>query len=656
MEILSPAGSYEALKSAVSAGADAVYFGSGSFNARINAQNFNDNQICQAVEYAHMNGVLAYATLNTLINDTEINTALETVQNFSNAGIDAFIVQDAGLASLLKKCTNIPIHASTQMSVHSLDGVKALEQLGFTRVVLARELSKADITYITQNANIETEVFVHGALCMCYSGQCYMSSVIGSRSANRGQCAQPCRLEYQHGYQLSLKDLCLLEYVDELVQIGVSSLKIEGRMKSPEYVAAVTEQYVHKKDGGKYTKENKDYLAKVFSRDGFTDNYYNNIIKKDMFGTKSTSSITHKYDLKPYKKIKISFDIEVTENNLKIFACDKNITVNIEITTEKAENQPTTIKILNENLLKLGNTPFFAEKIEKDLPKDLYIPISKINNARRELCEKLTQNRLKNNNIFNKIEIKKKQVQTKPINDIYEIQVHDIRQIPENLEKISKIWLPIKDINNINFEKFKNKIGIFLPRIFHDSEQNDIENKLKLIKSFGITDILCPNIGHAELCKRFGLTIHGDYGLNVFNAFSANEYKNLGFKTLTASFELNLIKIQDFADENIGILAYGRLPFMITKNCIKSKHNTPEILTDRIKKEFLVTCEYGCRNAVWNANVLFLADKDIKNVAFQRLVFTDENKNQAEKIIDAYTLKTPIEIKDFTRGLYYKTI
>lgn len=240
MEILAPAGSLPAMKSAVFSGADAVYFGGGDFNARIRAKNFTEEEIASGVRFCRERGVKCYAAMNTLVTDRELPQAMRLASFFAECGVDAFIVQDTGLASLLKRATQIPLHASTQMTVHTLDGILALAEAGFSRVVLSRELSQADLRYILMHAPCEIEVFVHGALCMCYSGQCYMSSLIGNRSGNRGACAQPCRLPYQDGYSLSLKDLCLLKYVKDLEQMGVSSLKIEGRMKSPEYVAAVT--------------------------------------------------------------------------------------------------------------------------------------------------------------------------------------------------------------------------------------------------------------------------------------------------------------------------------------------------------------------------------------------------------------------------------
>ena len=287
MQVLSPAGSLPALKAAVYAGADAVYLGALGFNARMNAQNFSESEIREGIRFCHERGVEVHATLHTLVSDRELADALDVAAFFTEAGADAFIVQDVGLAKELMKRTDVPLHGSTQMTVHSLDGVGFLADLGFTRAVLSRELSRRNIEYIAAHAPIETEIFAHGALCMCYSGQCYMSSVIGARSGNRGRCAQPCRLPYQNGYALSLKDMCLLRYTKEIEALGVDCIKLEGRMKSPGYVYAVTRAYADAVRGKEYDPKEEKYLADVFSRDGFTDGYYLEKKGADMFGVRS---------------------------------------------------------------------------------------------------------------------------------------------------------------------------------------------------------------------------------------------------------------------------------------------------------------------------------------------------------------------------------
>ena len=315
MEILSPAGSPEALRAAVLSGADAVYFGASSFNARMNAANFSDDILGEQVRYCHERGVQCHSVLNTLITERELPSALETAKKLISAGVDALIVQDLGLAAELKKRTDLPLHASTQMTVHNLDGVLFAEQMGFDRVVLSREVSRKEMEYMAARSPIELEVFVHGALCMCYSGQCYMSSLIGGRSGNRGECAQPCRLPYKGGYRLSLKDLCLLKYYKELEAMGIVSLKIEGRMKSPEYVSAITAAYAAAKRGEAYSPETEAYLAGVFSRSGFTDGYYTDKIGAGMFGTRSETVQRVEIPVKEYPRLGLDVKISPREKN-----------------------------------------------------------------------------------------------------------------------------------------------------------------------------------------------------------------------------------------------------------------------------------------------------------------------------------------------------
>ena len=295
-EILAPAGSPQALIAAVRSGADAVYLGIKGLNARRSAENFDDDQLKEAVAYCHKHNVKVHLTLNTLVSDGELEKAQEAVRLACESGVDAIIVQDIGLAELIhRNAPEMPLHASTQMSVQTAAGLKRLKKLGFTRAVLPRELSKEEIKKLCENSPIELECFVHGALCMCVSGQCLFSAVLGSRSGNRGACAQPCRLpfgvENGTGHDLSLKDLSLIDYIAEMAEMGVCSFKIEGRMKRPEYVAAAVKACRNSVDG---VADNalRDDLRSVFSRSGFTDGYYRNKLGYDMFGIRRKDDVT----------------------------------------------------------------------------------------------------------------------------------------------------------------------------------------------------------------------------------------------------------------------------------------------------------------------------------------------------------------------------
>ena len=664
MEILSPAGSFSALRAAVFAGADAVYFGAETFNARENASNFSESEISEAVLFCRERGVACHAVLNVLIKDKEFADVEKIVGMFVRAGVDAFIVQDLALADYIIKNTNIPVHASTQLTVHSLDGATELFERGFKRIVLSRELSKYDISYIVRNLpdGAETEVFVHGALCMCYSGQCYMSSVIGKRSGNRGLCAQPCRLPYREGYTLSLKDLSLLRYVKELENIGVTSLKIEGRMKSPEYVYAVTKEYAAAKSGIPFSKENEEKLASVFSRNGFTQGYYEDRVGKEMFGTKSERSEKITFEEKETKRFGVDISVAESGGNVCVtFLSTDGFAAETEIAASPAENAPTTKEQLERSLSKFGNTFYYMKSFSGKIPDGIFIPVSDMNGARRRLCESLGKQRVFRNGYL-------KDVPFLPEKSAYHAEKTRLRgyflypeNLPENAGILEKIWLPLMKFSEKATEnavrKYKDKIGFFLPRIFHDSEKNKVLPLIKEALDGGISDFLVGNVGQIRLLKDLSLSaekeihIHGDFGLNVFNSVTNRLLLSGGLSSTVASFELPFAAIKDFSGENTGIIAYGRLPFMIMRNCVKKQCKKPETLVDRRGKKMLLTCDLSCRNSLWNADILWTADKDTSFAGFSELLFTDEDKKTAEEVINAYINKKP-PVGEITRGLY----
>ena len=669
MEILAPAGSYAALKAAVENGADAVYMGAPQFNARVNAQNFTDDEFKNGIELCKKNGVKVYAVLNTLIYDNEFKEALALGEKLTNLGVDAFIVQDIGLATAMKKCTlgSVPLHASTQMSIANLDGVMKAAELGFTRAVLARELSKKDIEFIAKNSPIELEVFVHGALCVCFSGQCRMSAVIGGRSGNRGACAQPCRLPYEKGYTLSLKDNCLLEYVRDFEKMGIASLKIEGRMKGESYVGAVTAAYADAKRGEPYSESKKEELSKIFSRDGFTDGYFLNKTGKKMFGVRKENETIPPYikEKKEYKRYYIDFSVKADENRNIVFSAtdSENHSAEISITGERAENFPTDEAQLMKNLSRLGGTPYELRNLECDI-KGNFIPASKINDVRRQIIGSLDSMKNIKKGSFT-IKLPEKKVYPKAEKTLLEVQYVTLKNAVCS-EDISRVWLPLTSVKEKKFreltEFYGKNTGIVLPMIIRDENRREIKNLIEHALSCDVSDFLCGNIGHIYTLSGYDANLYGDTGLNVTNAHSKDAYLDMGLKNVTLSFELTMRKIQDLADNASGILIYGRLPFMTMRNCIKGNghgcenKNKPYYLKDRMSKEFLVTCEYDCSNEIWNSNKLWLADKELPKTAFGRMIFTDESESEIREVINAYsgTGIAEREMKNFTRGLYYR--
>ena len=635
MEILSPAGSPEALRAAVLSGADAVYFGAPSFNARMNAVNFSSQDLKDGIRFCHERGVRCHGVLNTLVSDREMPAALDTAKALVQFGIDALIVQDVGLCRELKKRTDLPLHASTQMTVHNLDGILFAEQMGFSRVVLSREVSRKELEFLAARSPLELEVFVHGALCMCYSGQCYMSSLIGGRSGNRGECAQPCRLPYEGGYRLSLKDLCLLKYYNELEEMGIASLKIEGRMKSPEYVSAITAAYAAAKRGEAYTEEKENYLAGVFSRSGFTDGYYTDRIGSSMFGTRSETVNRVEVPTKEYPRLGVEVSLRPQEDGLLCTAvCDACSAEGI-LPLQPARTRATEAEEIRVAWGALGNTPYYLKSFDASLPEGSFVPASEVKKLRRELLDRLTEMRCLGTASWKDLSY------AAPKAVPYGGRWEGVFQNPDALpdaDELDFFWLPLESVRKYAdaVRARSGKVGFVLPRILREGEKQAAERLVGEWKALGVTDALCGNVGHFPFCFSHGLTPHGDYGLNVYNSAARDVFSSLGAKDVTLSFELKGAQIRDLTTDRTGAIVYGRLPFMIFRNCLKKTHGQPEYLTDRMGKKFLLTCAFGCRNELWNADRLWLGDKPIQNLGFCRFLFTDETKEEITRVLSAY--------------------
>lgn len=660
-EILAPAGSMESLVAGVRSGANAIYLGGKSFNARRNAGNFDNEEMKKAVEYCHQRGVKVYLTLNIIVSDEEMREAYNAVKDALSNGIDAFIVQDIGVAKMIREhFPTARLHGSTQMSIMSPSGAKAAEQMGFKRIVLPREMSLDEIREIRENTSLELELFVHGALCMSVSGQCYLSSMIGSRSGNRGLCAQPCRLPFTAGgnatHALSLKDLSLVGELDKLV--GITSLKIEGRMKRPEYVSAAVSA-VKKAIDGKYTPSDEFMLRSVFSRSGFTDGYLNAKLGKNMFGTRqkedvvSASSSVLKEIAKNYEKevpllqVNIDFVCKNGENaELKMTSGDKSVKVVGDV-PEKAINKPMTAESLTERLSKLGGTQFYANEVDITVDDGLILPASKINEMRREAVEKL--------NKTDKISFKYKAfdvVRAKAKNSVpyATASFKSAAQIPDK-HPFKTVFIPIDS----TVEDFvDNRAGVVLPRGLFGIE-NELKSKLEKLKKAGVNKALCGNIGSYQLCKDMGFEVWGDFGLNVFNSVSANLIERP-----ILSFELTQSQINNINAPDTGMLVYGYAPLMLTRNCpIKNDIGCFECnghghLTDRKGMEFPVICsDFPCVEML-NCVPTYMLDRlDEIHTDFIHFAFTVENEKQVENIISLYESGAKPDFK-YTRGLYQR--
>ena len=691
LEVLSPAGSPEAVVAAVQNGADAVYLGLGGFNARQGAKNFTREEFADAVKYCHERGCKVYVTLNTLCTDRELTEAAELADFVSATGADAVLVQDLGLARVLRSvCPDLPLHASTQMSVHNIAGVYAAAQMGMTRVVLARELDREQIRHIAAHSPIEVEVFVHGALCFCYSGQCYMSALIGRRSGNRGMCAQPCRMQYSMGrrmdeYPLSLKDNCLVEYLRELEDAGVKCVKIEGRMKRPEYTAIVTEIYHNAAhEGIAPTEKDMEKLRQAFSRDGFTDGYYTGK-KQDMHGVRSEpdreinklfTEARRAYAAGEMRRVDVEFQVALRPDMPAALAARalEKIAVVYGPVPERAQSTELTLSSVSAQLYKTGGTPFRCSNVFGDVEPGLFLPASAINELRRaalaELTAQLGEAPRRRRGGFPAI----RQHSPIPQRPVLNIQVLTREQLtPELAEtKPANVYVPLQilseDPDSVS-PFLENGCGIVavLPRVNSDTETEGIASMLEKVRTAGVGEALVGNLGHVALARGAGFDVRGDFGLNVFNSQSMQTLCDAGLRSVTASFELRLAAVRDLAKcVDTELIIYGRLPCMVTEQCIISRAaggcacESSSSLSDRTGSVFPVVREFGCRNVILNAHKLFLADKidDILGCGLWagRLMFTTETPRECVQIVKAYQGMSDYRPNGLTRGLYYRGV
>lgn len=678
-ELLAPVGSFEKLKAAVYSGADAVYFGFKKFSARKNAQNFDLSEILGVVRFCHDFGVKAYVTLNTIVNDVEMEEVRHIICQLNKIGVDALIIQDLGVFNIVKQVApNFKIHASTQMSVHSVSGVRLLRELGFSRVVVAREMTLSEIEEVCKE-NIEIEVFVHGALCYCVSGQCFMSAMLGGRSANRGECAQPCRLPFSVSNpptpDLSLKDLCAIDVLDKLKEIGVHSFKIEGRMKRPEYVAAATIAYRKTIDG---LSVDKNDLLNVFSRDGFTNGYINNQRGRDMFGVRRKEDIATK-DL--YSKIKENYrrplqrfnvDVQISlkeENPICLRMLDESNVVEIfGNVPEKARTSELNEDRLRECFGKLGGTIYKLRKFQADVDCGLYVSNSHLNELKKSAILKLSRQRASRtsdmnisnyDNIFdhfkkenieiyhgigkNRLRAECEKFEQVVCSDEFELISVDIDELFDNAQKIGH---------------FIDKIGILMPQTMFGRE-SDLIYKIDFLKKVGVKHATLQNLGQIPLLH--GFIIHGGFSLNIANSESIDFLDSVGFSDFIVSTECCLETISKLHKKiPLGIVAAGRLPLMVSRNCPVNIScdicKNSSTLLDRKGKLFPVRCGKDCYK-IFNSDVLWMADRqrELKNVEFEVLKFTVEDKFETEKTIEGFIQRVKLD-KNYTRGLCYRGI
>ncbi len=674
-EILAPVGSEEQLLAAVRSGANAVYLGTKSFNARRNADNFDSLNLNQAVKYCHSYNVKVYVTLNTIVFDKELKSLYETIKEIAKSQADAVIVQDFATVKAVKKiCPSLPLHASTQMAIHNVSGVKVLEKLGFTRVVLARELSFREIEKIVKSTTLETEVFVHGAHCMSVSGNCYISAFLGERSGNRGLCAQPCRLDWKvdnKNFALSLKDMSYIDHLKELETIGVTSLKIEGRMKRPEYVASAVTACKNALSNKEY---DKNLLKAVFSRSGFTDGYLMDKRNSDMFGYRSKDDVVsatndvfkelqalYKADT-PVTPVDMSFT--VTKESAVLQCTVRDITVTA--TTDGGEEPIKSVlsfEMAEKNLKKLGGTPYFLNDLQFNNPENLTLSLSTINALRRECVEKLDLelNRT-NREIFDvSPESKESNKKKKPT---LRARFSEFNQYSSEFNICEYLIFPIKEVlsHKEDLKGIKEKVIIELPDLIYPSSEDKLLEELHELKSLGYKNAISGNIGGIEIIKRVELNAFGGHTLNIANSEAIEFYEHIGVKDLTLSVELSAKAIDNInSDAKIGAFCYGNLPLMFFRSCpLKQKDgcgncNGKRKITDRKNIEFNVLCHDKVYSVLHNSVPLYICDKINLNCDFTTMYFSNESKNECKEILKLCKNKQSAPFKK-TAGLYLREV
>ncbi len=686
VEVLSPAGSPESLEAAVRSGADAVYLGGNTFSARASAKNFTNEQLRQAVEYCHGRGVKVYLTVNTLLCQDELSAALAFLQFACSLPVDALLVQDLGLFRLIRQAApELPIHASTQMSIHTPAGAKFLYEQGMERIVLARELSLAEMREIADSCPAELEAFVHGALCMSVSGQCYFSALLGGRSGNRGMCAQTCRLPFAApggtGHDLSLRDLSMITRMEELRCAGVCSAKIEGRMKRPEYVAAATAACRESADGLPTDRMLLSDLESVFSRSGFTSGYPDGKLGVDMFGTRTKEDVTgatsavfarlHGLYREERAHIPVSLRLCVQAGKpITLSAqdeeghCAESISDTIP---QPAINRPIDRERCLSQIQKTGGTPFVCRQVVCELDQGLSVPISLLNRLRRETLEKLLEQR----SHHKPFSFSMPSLEETPHVPQHALSLRAFftrpEQVCEEAREFEKIWLPLHTPlpELLRLKKEGYPVGLALPRAFFGGEES-VKKLLSERMEAGLTSTWCGNLGAVAVARELGAELHAGFSLNITNTSALYWLEDLHFASAELSFELTLSQCAALGGEiPRGIIAWGRLPVMLCRNCPAANSpqgclncQEPPLLRDRKDACFPVQCTRapGYRyTEILNSVPLSLSDRkrEIHNQDFVVLRFSVENPVETQQAIQQFIHGEKPQ-KNYTRGLYYR--
>lgn len=671
-EILAPVGTEGSLEAAVYAGADAVYFGAGACNARRNAGQYTGDRLKEAVRFCHANGVDVHVTVNTLVRDEERAEVSDTLREIAESGVDAIIVQDMTVLRLAKQiCPDLKLHGSTQMAVHNASGVKMLEDLGFSRVVLARELSINEIRAIKEQTRAELECFVHGALCMSASGICYLSAMLGERSGNRGMCAQPCRLPFVcngAAYALSLKDMSHIAHYGTYRDIGIASLKIEGRLKSPEYVAAAVDAVRRVRDGEPYSEQ---VLRDVFSRGGFTEGYYTGKRNHTMFGVRTQEDAKRAQTVLagvrelyrgPRNCVPISMQARIGSGepaSLTVSDGVRCVTVAGAV-PEAAVHAPLRVETVEKSLKKTGGTPFSAASFSCQLEDGLMLPASALNALRREALDALYEARaaIPQRAVFDAdLNVPAHTRNAKPQFVVRFARYDQFSDIPQ----VAFYSLPISELS-AHPECICDRSAGEIPILIYPDEESKTAEMLRSLKERGLRYVLAENIGAIRMAKEAGLIPVGGYGLNVTNSDAIEAYREMGVSALFVSFELSLPKTRDLKSNlPLGMIVAGRLPLMQLRSCPARGDKGcgacegRSAVTDRKEARFPLICRERRYSTLLNSVPLYLCDKQLPPLEYYAVYLTIESKAEAAALIQSAMRKDPPAFAH-TTGLAFRKL
>ncbi len=712
VEVLAPAGSYESVAAAVSAGADAVYIGGPRFGARAFADNPDQEALCRAIDYVHLHGRRLYLTVNTLFKEQELDELYDYLEPFYRTGLDAVIVQDLGVLAFIRRhFPDLPIHASTQMTITGPHGANLLKAMGAARVVTARELSLEEIRRIHEKTTIEIESFVHGALCYCYSGQCLMSSLIGGRSGNRGRCAQPCRLPYEvrrggrtlnardQRYVLSLKDLCSLDLLPDILDAGVCSLKIEGRMKSPRYTAGVTaiyRKYVDRylRHGGgdwRVSPADRRILLDLFDRGGFTDGYYRRqngrdmVVLKEKPAFRETNAMLFSYLDETY----VNTALQKPVRGLARFAAGWPAVLKLETEgmnggvvtarvegalVQQAQKQPMTREKIVRQLEKTGNTCFSFAGLEAEIEGEVFLPVQALNELRRMGLEALKEallsgSRRKAAPVLRDETRERPRRETQPgkgpadrdgSRPLIAASVEEQEQLEPVLScpEVDAVYIDADGFPAETWKKTASRCAkagkacvLLLPHLFRQETEDYFARWRKELEQAGFSGVAARCLEEVAWLKDSGLAASlpmiADVSLYTWNHLALDVMRQAGAVRAVMPVELTLRELKAVGSAGQEIIVYGNLPMMVSAQCVRkttegcSRRRETLYLKDRTGKQMAVKnhCTF-CYNTIYNASPLSLLgmEDQIKGLmpGVIRLQFTTESPRETARCLTAF--------------------